>query len=77
MTEIQGKSVLVRVSEGSSYRESTVVRFSYQHNGKKNYEDLLPVKVLKVMFVLLFQKQKKETNDPLDTGKLLHQECTI
>ena len=24
MTEIQGKSVLVRVSEGSSYRESTV-----------------------------------------------------
>ena len=44
---------------------------------KKNYEDLLPVKVLKVMFVLLFQKQKKETNDPLDTGKLLNQECTI
>ena len=29
------------------------------------------------MFVLLFQKQKKETNDPLDTGKLLNQECTI
>ena len=26
MTEIQGKSILVRVSEGSSYRESTVVR---------------------------------------------------
>ena len=25
MTEIQGKSILVRVSEGSSYRESTVV----------------------------------------------------
>ena len=24
MTEIQGKSILVRVSEGSSYRESTV-----------------------------------------------------
>ena len=28
MTEIQGKSILVRVSEGSSYRESTVVRKS-------------------------------------------------
>ena len=27
MTEIQGKSILVRVSEGSSYRESTVVDF--------------------------------------------------
>ena len=25
MTEIQGKSILVRVSEGSSYRESTVL----------------------------------------------------
>ena len=25
MTEIQGKSILVRVSKGSSYRESTVV----------------------------------------------------
>ena len=25
MTEIQGKLILVRVSEGSSYRESTVV----------------------------------------------------
>ena len=24
MTEIQGKSILVRVSDGSSYRESTV-----------------------------------------------------
>ena len=24
MTEIQGKSILVRVSEGSSYRDSTV-----------------------------------------------------
>ena len=44
---------------------------------KNNYEDLLPVKVLKVMFVLLFQKQKKQTNEPLDTGKLLNQECTI
>ena len=38
---------------------------------KNNYEDLLPVKVLKVIFVLLFQKQKKQTNEPLDTGKLL------
>ena len=39
---------------------------------KNNYEDLLPVKVLKViLFVLLFQKQKKQTNEPLDTGKLL------
>ena len=27
MTEIQGKLILVRVSEGSSYRESTVVDF--------------------------------------------------
>ena len=26
MTEIQGKSILVRVSEGSSYRESTVYK---------------------------------------------------
>ena len=26
MKEIQGKSILVRVSEGSSYRESTVMR---------------------------------------------------
>ena len=26
MTEIQGKSILVRVSEGSSYRESTVMQ---------------------------------------------------
>ena len=26
MTEIQGKSILVRESEGSSYRESTVSR---------------------------------------------------
>ena len=25
MTEIQGKSILVRVSEGSSYQESTVL----------------------------------------------------
>ena len=28
MTEIQGKSILVRVSEGSSYREATVESFS-------------------------------------------------
>ena len=36
MTEIQGKPILVRVSEGSSYRESTVLSirvFSYEgHN---------------------------------------------
>ena len=29
MTEIQGKSILVRVSEGSSYRESTVLLNSF------------------------------------------------
>ena len=29
MTEIQGKSILVRVSEGSSYRESTVCTVQY------------------------------------------------
>ena len=29
MTEIQGKSILVRVSEGSSYRESTVDGISF------------------------------------------------
>ena len=33
MTEIKGKSILVRVSEGSSYRESTacIVIFSLLH----------------------------------------------
>jgi len=44
---------------------------------KNDYEDLLPMKVLKVMFVLLFQKQKKQTNEALDVGKLLNQECII
>lgn len=29
------------------------------------------------MFVLLFQKQKKQTNEPLDVGRLLDQECII
>lgn len=29
------------------------------------------------MFVLLFQKQKKQTNEPLDVGKLLNQEYII
>ena len=31
MMEIRGKSILVRVSEGSSYRESTVINFSEIH----------------------------------------------
>ena len=31
MMEIQGKSILVRVSEGSSYWESTVINFSEIH----------------------------------------------
>ena len=30
MTEIQGKSILVRVSEGSSYRESTVLIIGFR-----------------------------------------------
>ena len=41
MTEIQGKSILVRVSEGSSYRESTVFNvtpFKWVNKGKKVYE---------------------------------------
>lgn len=44
---------------------------------KNNYEDLFPLKVLKVVFVLLFQKQKKQTNETLNVGKLLNQECII
>ena len=32
MPEIQGKSILVRVREGSSYRESTVKRFHEENS---------------------------------------------
>ena len=34
MTEIQGKSILVRVSEGSSYRESTVLHYEMNEQAK-------------------------------------------
>ena len=34
MTEINGKSILLRVSEGSSYRESIVIK---QHKTKQAY----------------------------------------
>ena len=32
MTEIQGKSLLVRVTEGPSYWESTVLRLEFQRH---------------------------------------------
>ena len=51
MTEIQGKSILVRVSEGSSYRESTVVA-TVCHR----YEILA---VLQNIFAIILLEQEK------------------
>ena len=41
MTEIQGKSILVRVSEGSSYRESTVSSNTWNGYTSENQEERL------------------------------------
>ena len=42
MKEIQGKSILVRVSEGSSYRESTVIEY-YQGSDNWLHREILLV----------------------------------
>ena len=63
MTEIQGKSILVRVSEGSSYRESTVLItfFLYKNMCDKNMCASFNPSKLKELKIL-----KKMTSKPAD-----------
>ena len=55
MTEIQGKSILVRVSEGSSYWESTVTN-TYRNHFLRPYENRSLLKLLFCSLLCFFFK---------------------